>query len=187
MYNSLSLQTAWLIRYQGKEIFSLQDSKAFIALLGAILLELEDLGAVRVEPEDAVQRAQLLPREVEVPAFLTPFLHSIEDDTVLDFMECWTAIDSPARGEAKNAFMELLAEPARQKEMEEAVEALRAGERVDPRLVSLLKEADLIGAILPPPVLSEQEEERFTWGEQHPDQMQLIEALPLLWIMRFVQ
>ena len=182
-----SLQVAHMIQRQGKELFSLHESKAFTGLLGAVLLALVDAEAVRIAPSDSVPRAELLVREIELPPHLQPFLESANSATVVDFMEVWTALDSTHRDSVRTLWNEELEEPDIKGSCEAKLLRMQEGEEADPRLYYLLQQSDLANALFSLPMRRIQEENLEGWMKDNPMECELIEALPSLWLMRFVQ
>lgn len=185
MKPDISLQVAWLIRYQGKQLLSLQESKACIGFLGAVLLALRDAGVIRIEPAENPQRAALLLRDIPCPEHLLPFYQSLHDSTVLGFMETWTAVDFPERTKTAEDLETRLA--LLDEEMKELLVFIEEGKTDEPRLIFLMQHTDLIGALFSPPILWRQEDAVIQWIEENREESELIETLPLLWMLRFVQ
>ena len=183
----LSTRVAALIRHQGKALLSPQDSKATIALLGAVLLDLMDMNAIRLEPVDAVQRAAILKREVPLPEHLAIFHGELGEERVSGFIDAWTQSELDRNRAAAKLLTERTEAPEVRDRIREELTELQEHRCEDPRLVDLLVQSDLVGALLIPPVLEAMMPGIEAWREREEQQAQLIEALPLLWVMRYVQ
>lgn len=177
----VSLRTAYALIKQGKRLFSPLDSKAFICLLGAVLFALEEDGSIRFEPAEPVHHGQILARNIPEAKHLIPFYRRAAGRTMLDFFETCTA-EGESLSEEKDAFARILSDPEMIRKNEEHLARIQGGKQQDPLLFSLLDVSDLSRAVFTVPVLQQQMDDTLEDTKQRQ-----IEALPLLWVLRYVQ
>lgn len=182
MTADISLRVAYAIQKQGKHWFSPLDSKAFVCLLGAVLFALEEAGSIRIEPAEPVHHGVILARNAPEAEHLQDFYERAAGKTVLAFFESCTA-EGEALLQEKQAFARALADPATQNWLVVHFEQLALGEACDALLLHLLEACDLSRALFAGPIRALLMED----DEIEEEKERRMEALPLLWMLRFVQ
>lgn len=169
---------AYLLQKQGKALFSHYETKAMIVQLIALIHTLEETGSIILRHKDPWQRSHIIPTDEKTAWSAFCPTEAME---VVDFIEQWTATD--AEHASVRHFLEQDIS-TNQDDLEAYAQKLQNAESKDPFVLALLDSGQCFSALFHAPIQHYHVE---SFDNLTEEKETCIDAVPLLWMLRYVR